>query len=162
MPTVLDRRNNRLVLLVALACLTTSLIPTGNALAEPTDVSWQTADKVTASDGDIGTREGTATFANGEKAHIVSRVAHGPNASGMSGTATVDQVYKFDDGSGFSLRFVGIWNSVLLRTAALFTEGSGRFAGIRGGATGAGVGASLGTIAWTGTYDLPQGTPIHQ
>jgi hypothetical protein len=155
------RPNNLWILFLALVWLTTSFVSSGDALAEETNVSWQMTDKVTATDGEIATRVGTATFSNGEKAQIVSRVEHTSSANGMGGTASVDQVYKFDDGSGFTLRFEGIWNSLIIRTAGLFADGSGRFLGIRGGATGAGDfnGAALSTITWTGTYNLPKRAP---
>jgi hypothetical protein len=54
----------------------------------------------------------------------------------MSGSATTVSVYHFDDGSAFTLRFVGIWNSIIARYAGIFGEGNGRFAGITGSATG--------------------------
>lgn len=47
--------------------------------------------------------------------------------------------YKFDDGSGFTLRSVAIWNALVLRSTGLFSEGIGRFAGMMGSARGGGT-----------------------
>jgi hypothetical protein len=153
-------RNSRGALLAAVTFLAAIGAPNGEAFGEQISVSWQATDRTTADDGDTATREGTATFANGEKAHIVSKLAHGSGVSWYFGTySSVTTVYKFDDGSGFALRSVGIWNSVIIRFAGLFTEGNGRFVGITGGATGGGETAAPPgpfTIVWTGTYELPK------
>jgi hypothetical protein len=131
-----------------------------SAFGEQIAMSWQATDMQTANDGDTETREGTATFANGEKAHIVSKLAHGSGVSWSFGTySSVTTVYKFADGSGFTLRSVGFWNSIIIRFAGLFSEGNGRFAGITGGATGGGetlAPSSPWTISWAGTYELPK------
>jgi hypothetical protein len=139
---------------LAVVCLAAIGVPNGEAFGEQISVSWQATAKTTADDGNTATREGTATFANGDKALIVSRVAHnfGPGSGTTGGTNSAVTEYKFDDGSGFTLRSVGIFNSIIVRTAGLFTEGHGRFAGIAGGATG---GGDFKTIVWTGSYELP-------
>jgi hypothetical protein len=153
-------RNSRRALLAAVICLAAIGAPNGETFGEQISVSWQVTERTTADDGVTGTREGTATFANGEKAHIVSKRSHGPGSSFSGGTyCSVTTVYKFDDGSGFTLRSVGIWNSLIVRYAGLFTEGNGRFGGVTGGATGGGETASPSgpfTIVWAGTYELPK------
>lgn len=130
------------------------------ALAEQVNISWQTSDKTVANDGESSTREGTATFRSGDKTHITSHIVHsfGPESGTTGGIAYGTMTYKFDGGSGFNLRHVGIWNSLIIRTAGLFTEGRGRFEGITGGATGAGdfPEGGLGTLAWMGNCDLPR------
>jgi hypothetical protein len=148
-------RNSRRALLAAVICLAAIGAPNGEAFGEQISVSWQVTDRTTGDDGNTATREGTATFANGEEARVVSKVVHN-FGSGLGGTASVTTVYKFGDGSGFTLRSVGIWNSIIFRCAGIFGEGAGRFAGIAGGATGGGEpsGSGTGTVAWTGTYEL--------
>lgn len=152
---MVHRWNGYRLLLAALMCLTVH----SGAFAEHINISWQTTDKTVANDGENSTREGTATFPNGERARIISHILHnfGPGSGTAGGTAYGTMVYKFDDGSGYELRYVAIWNSIIIRTAGLFGEGTGRFKGITGGANGSGdfPGAGLGTVAWTGSYDLP-------
>ena len=50
-----------------------------------------------------------ATFANGETAHIVMNIINHavPGGGGMDGSGTTVSVNRFDDGSAFTLRFVG-------------------------------------------------------
>jgi hypothetical protein len=119
---------------------------------EPISMSWGTSTKI-ISEADVVIREGTATFANGEKAFLHQEGIGGPKSSWSRGTASVDAVYKFDDGSGFSLRFVTIWDAVKARAVGFLIEGKGRFAGIKGIATGSGESPG-GKTAWTATYEL--------
>jgi hypothetical protein len=153
-------RNSRWAQLLAVTCLATIGAPNREALGEQISVSWQTTDHRTAIDGDKVTREGTATFANGETAHIVMNIIHHPvpGGGGMDGSGTTVSVYRFDDGSAFTLRFVGIWNSIIARYTGIFGEGNGRFAGITGNATGGGASPGTGPVTadWTGTYELPK------
>lgn len=60
-------RNSRRALPLAVICLAAIGTATGEAFGEQINILWQTTDSRTASDGDNVTREGTATFANGEK-----------------------------------------------------------------------------------------------
>ena len=64
-----------------------------------------------------------------------------------------DWTYTFDDGSGFAMHSVAIWNSSVLRA---LSEGTGRFAGMKGSTTGVGKAPSAGpiTVLWTGTYEV--------
>jgi cytochrome c len=123
-------------------------------------MSWQTItlpDRVTVVDPDSATGEGTATFANGEKAQFVLHSVHPRTNSLAGGTVVSDWAYKFDDGSGFTMREVAIWNGSVFRASALLSEGTGRFAGMAGSATGVGKRPFDGvpfTALWTGTYEL--------
>jgi len=111
---------------------------------------------VTVLEIDKSTREGTATFANGEIAHIVSHAVYASTNTWTGGTASVVSVYKFDDGSGFTLRWVSIYNVLIHRCTGLFSEGMGRFAGMTGSATGGGEppGRLASIVLWTGAYEL--------
>ena len=90
------------------------------------------------SEADVVIREGTATFSNGEKAFLHLEGIAGPKSAWSRGTASVGAIYKFDDGSGFRLRFVTIWDAAKARAVGFLIEGKGRFAGIKGIATGSG------------------------
>ena len=119
-------------------------------------MSWQTIVPPYL-DLDSAPGEGTATFATGEKAQFVIRSVHPRTNSLAGGTAVSDWAYKFDDGSGFTMRSVEIWNGSVLRASALLSEGTGRFAGMAGSATGVGKRPFDGvpiTVLWTGTYEL--------
>lgn len=153
-------RNSRRVLLGAVTGLTAIGAAPASALGEQIAISWELiTDSPTVGDQHSQTREGTATFANGEKAHVVVRAIHsGTNSFTTEGTAVVVGEYKFDDGSGFTLRSVEIWNALEIRIAGLFSEGTGRFAGMAGSATGGGYPPGMGyaQILWTGAYELPK------
>jgi hypothetical protein len=146
------------VLLLAVTGLTAIGAASASAFGEQIAMSWEMiTDSPTTGDQDSQTREGTATFANGEKAHIVVHTVHPrTNSFTTDGTAVSVGEYKFDDGSGFTLRFVEIWNALEIRTAGLFSEGTGHFAGMAGSATGGGYPPGMGyaRILWTGTYEL--------
>ncbi len=110
---------------IALICIASCFVLRSAAVAEQVSISWQTTDKTVAADAENTTREGMATIPDGEKAHITSHIVHnfGPGSGTTGGNAYGTMTYKFDDGSGFDLRFVGIWNSITLRTAGIFTGG---------------------------------------
>jgi hypothetical protein len=150
------------VLLLAVTGLTAIGAASASAFGEQIAMSWQTSvppDKQTVVDLDTGTGEGTATFANGEKADFVVRSVHPRTNAWAGGTAVSDWTYKFDDGSGFTMRSVAIWNTSVLRATGLLSEGTGGFAGMTGSATGVGKRPRDGhpiTVLWTGTYELPE------
>jgi len=130
-------------------------VATSATANDTTNMSWYANTRKTIEDGVTVTSEGTAEFATGEKAHVVLKGVADPHAAWYRGTGTIDSVYQFDDGSSFTLRYVQIWDAIRNRATGLFGEGTGRFAGIRGEATGRGE-ASGGPISWTGTYTLPK------
>jgi hypothetical protein len=105
------------------------------------------------------TGAGTATFANGDKAEFVAHSVHPLTNSLAGGTAVTDWGYKFDDGSGFKMHSVAIWNTSVLHATGILSEGTGRFADMTGSATGVGKPPGYGhpiTVLWTGTYELPK------
>ena len=146
---------SRRILLSAIACVAFAVVVARADSDEATSTSWHANTRKTVEDGVIVTSEGTAVFATGEKAHVVLKGVAGPQAAWYRGTATVDSVYQFDDGSSFTLQYVQIWDGLRSLAAGLFCEGTGRFAGIKGGGTASG-GAPSGPMSWTGMYELPK------
>jgi hypothetical protein len=120
------------------------------------EISWRATTKITASEGNRFTREGTAVFSDGTEAHVVINGVSGTGNSWSKGTSKADALYRFKDGSAFTLRFEVSWNAVQQRGAGTFADGTGRFAGITGNATAIGEMPTTGLTAvdWTGSYEL--------
>jgi hypothetical protein len=146
-PTILPRL---VVYLVAVGLVA------GAAPGWAADISWHTTATQTASEGNHYTREGTAFFTTGEEAHVVVNGFLGPDASKANGTAKGETIFRFKDGSGFTLRFVSIWGEGQERNAGIFADGTGRFVGMTGSGTAISEPPTTGPKAtvWTGTYEL--------
>ncbi len=153
---MLIQRIKRLMLSWLVVCLMSVGLAAVSDPAWAKDISWRATTVVTAGEGNRFTREGTAVFMTGEEAHVVINLIQGQGSSWASGTSTADAVYRFKDGSGFTLRFEGSWNGAGQRGAGTFVDGIGRFAGMTGGATATGEMPTTGPTAviWTGTYEV--------
>jgi hypothetical protein len=151
---MLAQRISHRIIPLAVMCAAVTGMATSAASGETIDISWQTVTKLVAEEGHTVTREGRAEFTNGETAYYRLEAVLGPQSSWSGGTSTADAVYRFNDGSNFTIRLVLIWNSLRQVGAGLFSNGTGRFAGIRGSATGSGDG--LSEMLWRGVYDLPK------
>jgi hypothetical protein len=132
------------------------LVAVGAAPAWAADISWRTTGTQTSRDGTHYTREGTSVFTTGEEAHVAVNGFIGPDASNENGTARGESIFRFKDGSGFTLRFVSIWGGGQERNAGIFADGIGRFAGMTGSGTATSEPPTTGPKAtvWTGTYEL--------
>lgn len=149
-------RTNRHILPWLLLFLIATSFAIGAAPAWATDISWRATSKMTSREGGHYTREGTAVFMTGDEAHVAVNGTLGPNSNEANGTATLEIIYRFKDGSGFTLRGVAIWNELLQANSGIFVDGVGRFAGMAGSATCTGDAPAKGTTVtvWTGTYEL--------
>ena len=56
---------------------------------------------------------GNGGMSTGDEAHVAVNGTLGPNSNEANGTATLEIIYRFKDGSGFTLRGVAIWNESL-------------------------------------------------
>lgn len=148
-------RMNRRVLLLT-ACFAAFGTMMASIPGWATELSWRGTSKLVSSEGSRYRREGTAVFTNGEEAQLSVDGNVGPNSTMTNGTSMANAVYRFADGSGFTLHFVSIWNEELQRNAGIFADGVGRFAGMSGSATALGEAVATGPIVvvWTGSYKL--------
>jgi hypothetical protein len=137
-------------------CLIGAGLAVGVTPAWAADISWRFTSKLTSNEGGHYTREGTAAFMTGEEAHVVVNGTVGPNSDIDHGTSTVEQIFRFKDGSGFALHGVATWNESLQTGAGIFADGVGRFAGMTGSATFTGNAPVKGqtVTVWTGGYEL--------
>ena len=131
-------------------CIITASLMTGTAPAWAVDISWRSSSSETVSQGDDRyTYEGTAVFA-GEEAKIVGSGTR--NSSPSRGAASAEAIYKFSDGSGFTVRWVSTRIGMTVRQGGVFINGTGHYAGMIGSATS--VQERPGTTVWTGSYEL--------
>ena len=140
-----------------IAALVAVGLATGLPRARAVDISWQGTSALTSNEGGHYTAEGTAIFMTGEEAHLAVKAAAGANSSLQNGTSAGEIVYRFKDGSGFTLHFVSIWNEAVQRNAGIFGDGIGNFAGMTGSAAGVGPAPAKGPshVVWVGAYDMP-------
>jgi hypothetical protein len=119
-------------------------------------MSWRSTSSLTVNEEDHYSCEGTAVFSTGEEAHLACDGTRDKNSSSSSGTSTVNAVYRFNDGSSFTIHFVAVWNATMSRNGGVFVNGTGRFAGIIGSATAAAQRPASGpaTTVWTAMYEL--------
>ena len=108
----------------------------------------------TAPDGSYSF-EGTSNFA-GEEVKIVGKGVRTIIPSGR--TSAGETVYRFADGSGFTLRFVAARIGGTVHQAGVFLNGTGRYAGIIGSAVGVPESRAdanaPGSTDWRGSYEL--------
>ena len=129
-------------------CVITAGLMIGSAPAWAIDISWRTTTS-SRTQGDNYTYEGTADFA-GQEAHFTGGGTR--NGSPTRRTAAGETIYKFSDGSGFTVRFMSTRIGTAFRQVGIFINGTGRYAGMIGSATA--VQERPGTTAWTGSYEL--------
>ncbi|MDZ7653294.1 MAG: hypothetical protein U5L03_12485 [Burkholderiaceae bacterium] len=118
------------------------------------DIAWsQTRTSGTMATGKR-TSVGVASFAGGERADVSTACSSGPlDADGLV-TSKCDAEFRFADGSRINLSFDSRHDEKTMNAKATgtFTGGAGRFAGMTGTVTGAGL---TGRMDWVGSYTLP-------
>ena len=141
----------------SMPCLIAAGLMLGSAPAWAADVAWRNTTpgpSPTAPDGSYSF-EGTSNFA-GEEVKITGKGVRTIIPSGR--TSAGETVYRFADGSGFTLRFVAARIGGTVHQAGVFLNGTGRYAGIIGSAIGVPESRadanSPGSPNWRGSYEL--------
>ncbi len=137
---------------LVLAAVALQIGATSTARAE--EIAWRQVTTQTAFLGRDYTREGDATFKNGEVAALAISGIVGPTSSvDFSHPYEAQAVFTFTDGSTIVARFSGLEKADYAQSGSgRFVSGTGRFQGITGNYTFQG---KRGDTAHVGTYTLP-------
>jgi hypothetical protein len=136
----------------AVACAAAVLgLPSAAAAA---DIAWTSTRISGTMASGKRTSESQAVFANGDKADVSGACASGPPDDKGWATSTCEAEFRFADGSRILMSYNARHDEKTLAANATgtFKGGKGRFEGITGTASGAGL---SGKMQWTGTYTLP-------
>ena len=142
----------------SMPCLIAAGLILGSVPAWAADIAWRNTTigppSPTAPDGSYSF-EGTSNFA-GEEVKIAGKGVRTIIPSGR--TSGGETVYRFADGSGFTLRFVAARIGETVHQAGVFLNGTGRYAGIIGSAVGVPESRAdanaPGATNWRGSYEL--------
>ena len=124
------------------------------SLAAAADIAWtSTRISATMASGKR-TSESQAVFTNGDKADVSGVCDSGPLDDKGWATSICEAEFRFADGSRILMSFNSRHDEKTLAANATgtFKGGKGRFEGMTGTASGAGL---TGKMQWTGTYTLP-------
>ena len=136
----------------AAACAAAALcLPSFVAAA---DIAWTSTRISGTMTGGKRTSESQAVFTNGDKADVSGACTSGPLDDKGWAVSTCEAEFRFADGSRILMSFDSRHDEKTLAANATgtFKGGRGRFEGITGTASGAGL---TGKMQWTGTYALP-------
>ena len=139
------------ILYMALYVAALTLLPLA---AQAVDISWHRSTRMVDSDGPRTRKEGTVTFANGERAVIIVNGIDGPMDRDNWMTFKGQEVMRFDDRSMIMLQYEGrqIEGTRATTFQGDFLSGTGRFEGIAGTFKCAG---KLREEDCSGSYSLP-------
>lgn len=124
------------------------------SFAAAADIAWtSTRISATMATGKR-TSESQAVFTNGDKADVSGACDSGPLDDKGLATSTCEAEFRFADGSRILMSYKSRHDEKTLAANATgtFKGGKGRFEGMTGTASGAGL---TGKMQWTGTYTLP-------
>ena len=136
----------------AAACAAAALcLPSFAAAA---DIAWTSTRISGTMAGGKRTSESQAVFTNGDKADVSGACTSGPLDDKGWATSTCEAEFRFADGSRILMSYNSRHDEKTLAANAngMFKGGKGRFEGVTGTASGAGL---SGKMQWTGTYTLP-------
>ena len=136
----------------AVACAAVVLgLPSAAAAA---DIAWTSTRISGTMASGKRTSESQAVFTNGDKADVSGACTSGPPDDKGWATSTCEAEFRFADGSRILMSYNARHDEKTLAANATgtFKGGKGRFEGITGTASGAGL---SGKMQWTGTYTLP-------
>ena len=124
------------------------------AVAAAADIAWTSTRISGTMASGKRTSESQAVFANGDKADVSGSCSSGPLDDKGWATSICEAEFRFADGSRILMSYNVRHDEKTLAANATgtFKGGKGRFEGITGAASGAGL---TGKMQWTGKYDLP-------